>query len=260
MHVAVVLRCPSFGGRAVSVDARAAEAVPGVRRIAPIASGIAVIADDFWAAKQGREVLAVQWEAGPLAALNSAAIRTALAAAARDPGTPVRDDGQVDAAFAQAGRRLEAVYETPYLLAHAAMEPTNCTAHVRADGCDVWVRVHRIVCAVDCGLAVNPNAVAAQMEGAVAFGLSAALKGEITLPWPRAAGQLRRPSHSADGRNALGRGVHPTQPRAARRRGRTRRAARGAGSRQRRLRRHRPAHPPPAHPRRNPADDIVRRP
>ncbi|WP_038019894.1 molybdopterin-dependent oxidoreductase [Thermithiobacillus tepidarius DSM 3134] len=138
MRVAVVLRCPSFGGRAVSVDVRAAEAVPGVQRIVPIASGIAVIADDFWAAKQGREALAVQWEAGPLAALDSAAIRTALAAAARDPGTPVRDDGQLDAAFAQAGRRLEAVYETPYL-AHAAMEPMNCTAHVRADGCDVWV-------------------------------------------------------------------------------------------------------------------------
>jgi isoquinoline 1-oxidoreductase subunit beta len=138
MLTAVVARCPVFGGRAKSYDAKAALAVKGVRHVVPIGSGIAVVADDFWSAYRGREALDIDWNYGPLAGLDSAAIETQLRAALGREGKIQRDRGDARKVLGGAARVIKARYETPYL-AHACMEPMNCTADVRADGCDLWV-------------------------------------------------------------------------------------------------------------------------
>jgi len=135
---AVVARCPVFGGKVASFNADKAKAVPGVKHALQISSGVAVVADNTWSAMQGREALEIKWEEGPNAALTSAAIRKMLEEGASKPGGAVaRKEGDVTAGFAGAAKKIEAVYEAPFL-AHATMEPMNCTAHVRADGCDVW--------------------------------------------------------------------------------------------------------------------------
>ncbi|OFW42405.1 MAG: hypothetical protein A3J28_14710 [Acidobacteria bacterium RIFCSPLOWO2_12_FULL_60_22] len=153
--VARVLRCPVFGGKVASFNADKAKAVPGVRHVVQIASGpaaaggsftasiqgwpgIAVVADNFWAATQGLKALQVKWDEGPNANLSSEEIRKRFAEAAEKPGAVARNDGDFDQAIAGAAKQLKAVYELPYL-AHATMEPMNCTADVRPDGCDVWV-------------------------------------------------------------------------------------------------------------------------
>ena len=134
---AVVARCPVFGGRVKRHEARAALALKGVRHVVSISSGVAVVADNFWAAERGRAALGIDWDFGPLAQLDSAAIETRLRAAVGREGSPARNEGDVVKALSRATRVIEARYETPYL-AHASMEPMNCTADVRADGCDVW--------------------------------------------------------------------------------------------------------------------------
>jgi isoquinoline 1-oxidoreductase beta subunit len=138
MLTAVVARCPVFGGKVKGYDAAAARAVPGVRQVVVIGSGVAVLADNFWAAERGRSALAPRWDYGAKAGLGSAAITAQLRAAAGRRGRADRSEGDTDKALARSGRVVEALYETPYL-AHACMEPMCCTAHVRKDGCDVWV-------------------------------------------------------------------------------------------------------------------------
>ncbi len=137
MLVAVVARPPVFGGKAKAIDAAAAKAVPGVRHVVEIDRGIAVVADGFWAAKKGREALRVTWDKVPLVALDTQAQGREYAELARRPGVVARNDGDAVGAIARASKTLEAVYELPYL-AHAPMEPLNCVADVRPDGCDVW--------------------------------------------------------------------------------------------------------------------------
>jgi len=134
---ATVVRCPVFGGKAGKVNDKRARAVAGVHKVVPVSSGIAVIAEHFWAALQGRKALEIDWVPGPAAKLDSAAIRARMAEQV-DSGTSGRADGDAGQALAGAAKTVEAVYEVPYL-AHACMEPMNCTAHVRADGCDIWV-------------------------------------------------------------------------------------------------------------------------
>jgi isoquinoline 1-oxidoreductase beta subunit len=138
MRTAVVARCPVFGGKPRRYDAAAALAVPGVRQVVAISSGVAVVADNFRAAERGRAALAMQWDFGPNAGLDSATITARLRAATDRKGKADRNDGDAERALAGAGRVIEARYETPYV-AHMCMEPMNCTAHVRSDGCDVWV-------------------------------------------------------------------------------------------------------------------------
>jgi len=134
---AAVVRCPVFGGTVEKVNDTRARAVPGVRQVVTISSGVAVVAEHFWAAQQGRKALEIEWAEGPAAQLDSAAI-TARMAELVDTGTVGRNEGDAEKALRSAARQIEAVYEVPYL-AHACMEPMNCTAHVRADGCDIWV-------------------------------------------------------------------------------------------------------------------------
>ncbi len=137
MLTAVVARSPVFGGTVRSFDATAAKAIPGVRHVVQISSGVAVVGAGYWPAKQGRDALKVLWDEGPVAQVSSASISSLFAQRATQDGAVARHDGDAVAALAGAAQRVEAVYEMPFL-AHATMEPMNCTAHVRADGVDIW--------------------------------------------------------------------------------------------------------------------------
>jgi isoquinoline 1-oxidoreductase beta subunit len=141
--VARVVRSPVFGGKVAAFDADKATAIPGVRQVVPISSGIAVVADGYWAASRGVQALQVTWDEGPLARLNSEDIARQYAGLAQKPGAVARSDGDADALLARtagagAPQIIERVFEAPFL-AHASLEPMNCTAHVQADRCDVWV-------------------------------------------------------------------------------------------------------------------------
>jgi isoquinoline 1-oxidoreductase beta subunit len=137
MVYAVVARCPVFGGKVASFDASKAREIPGVKGVIQISTGVAVIADNTWAAMQGRRALDIKWDEGPNATLTSAEISKQLAAGAERAGPVARKEGDVDAGLASAATKFEVDYEVPFL-AHATMEPMNCTAHVHADRCDVW--------------------------------------------------------------------------------------------------------------------------
>jgi isoquinoline 1-oxidoreductase beta subunit len=138
MVYAVVARCPVFGGKVASFDDTKTKAVPGVSQVVRISSGIAIIADNTWSAMEGRRALQLQFDEGKNANLNSAGIRELFVNLAEKPGAVARNDGDVNAALASGAKKLEAVYEAPYM-SHAPMEPMNCTADVRADSCEVWV-------------------------------------------------------------------------------------------------------------------------
>lgn len=137
MQYATLLRCPVFGGKVKSFDATKTKAVPGVKQVVQISNGVAVLAENTWAAIEGRKVLTVEWDEGPLATTSSATIRKTFADLAEKPGAVARKEGDAASALASAARKLEAVYEVPYL-SHAPMEPLNAVAHVRPDGADVW--------------------------------------------------------------------------------------------------------------------------
>ncbi len=134
---AVVARCPVFGGKVKSFDGNKAKAVSGVKNVVQISTGVAVIADNTWSAMQGRRALEINWDEGTNAKNSSDAIRKLYHERVEQTGAIARKDGDADAALAGAARNLEAIYEVPFL-AHATMEPMNCTADVRADACDVY--------------------------------------------------------------------------------------------------------------------------
>ena len=147
MLYAVIALCPTLGGKAASVDPAAALALPGVRRVLSTASGVVVVADHFWQARKARDVLRIGWDPGANAGLDNAAIWARLETAAAGPGSSalksddviaVLKNGNAAQALRKAAKTLSAVYRLP-LLAHAAMEPMNCTADVKADRCDVYV-------------------------------------------------------------------------------------------------------------------------
>ena len=138
MLVAMVQRCPVFGGKVASFDATKAKAIKGVRQVVQISSGVAVVADSYWTAKKGRETLKINWDEGANAQLSSAEISRIYAEAAKEPGPVARKEGDVVKALGAAAKTMDAVYEVPFL-AHATMEPMNCTAHVRKDNCEVWL-------------------------------------------------------------------------------------------------------------------------
>jgi isoquinoline 1-oxidoreductase beta subunit len=135
MLVAVVARSPVIGGTVASFDASKAKAVRGVKHVVRIGSGVAVVADGFWAAKKGRDALEIRWNDGANASLTSEAISTALSELTDKPGLVARKDG--DVAPVMAPNTIDVAYEVPYL-AHACMEPMNCTAWVRRGRVEVW--------------------------------------------------------------------------------------------------------------------------
>jgi isoquinoline 1-oxidoreductase beta subunit len=128
---------PPFGGKLARFDGAAAKQVPGVVDVVEIPTGVAVVGEHFWAAKQGRDALVTEWDGGAWSGLSTASIR-AMCTQLVGKGKQARKDGDPSGALRRARLRLDAVYEVPYL-AHATMEPMNCTAHVRPDGVDVWV-------------------------------------------------------------------------------------------------------------------------
>jgi isoquinoline 1-oxidoreductase subunit beta len=134
---AVVARPPVFGGSVKSFDATKAKAVPGVRNVVQVPSGVAVVADHFWAAKLGRDALAIEWDHGPNAALDSVALREHFRSLAATPGAVAAQKGDAAAAITKAAKTIEAEYAVPYL-AHAPMEPENCTVRITADKCEIW--------------------------------------------------------------------------------------------------------------------------
>ena len=146
MLYAVVARCPVFGGKVKTFDATRAKAVPGVREVLTIdgtsetpftAGGVAVVAENSWAAMQGRKALDIAWEEGPAAAESSDSLRAQFLANAAKPGKVVRNDGDADAAIVRAAKKVEAVYEFPFA-AHATMEPMNCTVHIQKGRAEAW--------------------------------------------------------------------------------------------------------------------------
>ena len=108
---------------------------PGSRNYS--CAGVAVVADSTWAAIQARKLLKVEWDEPPLASETTASLREKMLRLASDPGAVIRSDGDFEKAHATAAKKFEAVYEVPFL-AHATMEPVNCTAHVRGDSCELW--------------------------------------------------------------------------------------------------------------------------
>jgi isoquinoline 1-oxidoreductase subunit beta len=141
MLVAVMERCPYLGGRVAGFDASKALAIPGVRHVVPITSGIstgvAVAADNTWAALKGREALAVTWDPGPNRDFDSERFIRTMEEAFSKEGYPIRRDGDAEGAMGSAAATLEAVYEYPFQ-AHAPLETMNCTADMRKGSCEVW--------------------------------------------------------------------------------------------------------------------------
>jgi isoquinoline 1-oxidoreductase subunit beta len=138
VKIATLAQSPVFGGRLKSVDDTAAKAVKGVRQIVRLDDAVAVVADHMGAAKKGLAALVIEWDDGPHAKLNTNEIVRELEKATLNPGAVAQNIGNVDSAMASAVTKVEATYQVPFL-AHATMEPMNCTVHVRRDGCEVWV-------------------------------------------------------------------------------------------------------------------------
>ena len=138
VKIATLAQSPVFGGRVKRVDDAAAKAVKGVRQIVRLDDAVAVVADHMGAAKKGLAALTIEWDDGPYAKLNTDEIVGELEKATLNSGAVAQNIGNIDTAMASAVTKVEAIYQVPFL-AHATMEPMNCTVHVRRDGCEVWV-------------------------------------------------------------------------------------------------------------------------
>jgi isoquinoline 1-oxidoreductase beta subunit len=158
MLIASVERSPVYGGTPRRFNAGEVKSAPHVRAVLEVKSahlthqfgeasgpgsrnyscgGVAVVADSTWAAIEARKLLKVEWDEPPSASETTASLREKMLRLASEPGTVIRSDGDFDKAHAAAATKIEAVYEVPFL-AHATMEPVNCTAHVRGDSCELW--------------------------------------------------------------------------------------------------------------------------
>ena len=139
MLYAALAQPPTLGGSVKTFNDEKARAMPGVVAVVLTSSGVAVVADSWWRARKARDALSIEWDAGPNArAQRREDLRRCCARGAAGPGRVARNDGDVAAALKGAARVVRADYELP-LLAHATLEPQNCTADVRADGADIYV-------------------------------------------------------------------------------------------------------------------------
>jgi isoquinoline 1-oxidoreductase beta subunit len=137
MLTALVAHPRRFGAKVKSFDASAAKAIPGVVEVVQVPTGVAVLAEGFWPAKRGRDVLKVEWDESGANMLGSEEILAKYRELAKRPGLPARADGDAKRALASAARTVEATYEFPFL-AHAAMEPMNCVVELGRDRCEIW--------------------------------------------------------------------------------------------------------------------------
>ena len=136
MKFATLAQCPVFGGKVGHVDDGGAKKVPGVQQVVVLEDLVAVVGDHMWAAKKGLDALLITWDEGPNAKVNSNDIWDDLRAASKKDGVVAKSVGDVAKGLSQ-GDRLDGEYELPFL-AHATMEPLNCTVHVKPGGCEVW--------------------------------------------------------------------------------------------------------------------------
>jgi isoquinoline 1-oxidoreductase beta subunit len=138
MRTALIARPPVFGARVRAFDAAKAKAVPGVEQVVEVPSGVAVVASNTWAAMTGRDALAVDWDLGDGAGLDTERLVESYRELAKKPGAvAVKEGGDVEAALGKSRQHLTAVFDVPYL-AHAPMEPLNCTVRIADGGCEVW--------------------------------------------------------------------------------------------------------------------------
>lgn len=138
LKVAVVAASPVIGGKLKSVNDAKARKLRGVRQVVKLDNAVAVVADNYWYAKQGLAALDIVWDEGKYAKLSTDDVRATMVAALQKPGHVARNDGDALKALAADGKRVEALYINP-MLAHATMEPMNCTVHVKGDGtAEIW--------------------------------------------------------------------------------------------------------------------------
>jgi isoquinoline 1-oxidoreductase beta subunit len=140
MKFATVAACPVVGGKLKSVDDSKAMAIKGVHQVVRIDNAVAVVGDHMWAAMQGLAALDIEWDEGPNANVSTESIVEQMVRASQNDGVVARSDGDVAKVMSAAAKRIDAIYEMPFL-AHAAMEPMNCTVHVTKDSCDIWVGI-----------------------------------------------------------------------------------------------------------------------
>ena len=143
VKIATLAQSPVLGGKVKSVDDTAAKAVKGVRQIVRLNDAVAVVADHMGAAKKGLEALKIEWDEGQNGALATTDIAKVLEQATLGSGAVAQNIGDADKAMAGASIRVEAMYQVPFL-AHATMEPMNCTVHVRKDECEIWLGTQAI--------------------------------------------------------------------------------------------------------------------
>jgi isoquinoline 1-oxidoreductase beta subunit len=136
MKFATLAQSPVFGGKVGHVDDSAAKAIPGVRQIVVLDDLVAVVGDHFWAAKKGLDALVITWDEGPNAQVNSSDIWDNLRAASQKDGAVAKSVGDIEKGLTQ-GDRFDADYELPFL-AHATMEPLNCTVSLTPGACEIW--------------------------------------------------------------------------------------------------------------------------
>jgi isoquinoline 1-oxidoreductase subunit beta len=138
VKIATLAQSPVFGGRLKSVDDAAAKTIKGVRQIVRLHDAVAVVADHMGAAKKGLAALKIEWDDGPHARLTTADVAHELEQASLGSGAVAQTIGDVEKAIASATTKIEAIYQVPFL-AHATMEPMNCTVHLRKDACEIWI-------------------------------------------------------------------------------------------------------------------------
>ncbi len=136
LHTAVVKHAPVFGARVAKLDASKVNGIPGVTHVIQTSNGVAVVGKTFWAAKKGRDALVVDWVIDDALKINTADLKKTYRDMAATPG-PVAKAGSVEA-LKTAAKTVSAEYDVPYL-AHAPMEPLNCTVDIKADSCEIWV-------------------------------------------------------------------------------------------------------------------------
>src|SRR4029077_16785489 len=137
MKIATVAASPVLGGKVAALDEAKAMAIPGVRQIVNLGDVVAVVADHMWAAKQGLAALAIRWDDGPNGGVSTADVVQGLDAASQQAGGGARTQGDTPHAQAGGAKKIDGVYQVPFL-AHAPLEPMNCTVHVQKDRCEVW--------------------------------------------------------------------------------------------------------------------------
>jgi isoquinoline 1-oxidoreductase subunit beta len=143
VQIATLAQSPVFGGRVKSVNDEKAKAVKGVRQIVRLDDAVAVVADHMGAAKKGLAALTIEWDDGPHAKLTTEDIANELEKATKKSGAVAQNIGDAEKVMATATKKIEATYQVPFL-AHAAMEPMNCTVHIRDGSCEVWVGTQAI--------------------------------------------------------------------------------------------------------------------